>query len=150
MKVNDDRPAIKELSPGQTTHGRKGSQEVSAPFRQMLQESSTASKGDVLRELLDRITKQGELVASRTDIGELKKYRQMVKDFLHEAMNSTYATDKESLFDAKGRFKEYSVVKKVDVELEKLTQKVLSEQKDNLAVLEQLGIIRGLLVDLLI
>jgi uncharacterized protein len=66
------------------------------------------------------------------------------------AMRSTYSSDKQSSFDARGRYKEYSIVHKINAELEKLTSQVLADQKDNLTILEQLGTIRGLLVDLMI
>jgi uncharacterized protein YaaR (DUF327 family) len=150
MKVNDDRPVIMDLTQAQAAHSKKGTAEAASSFRQVLMDGTADANGKLLRDLLEKIGEQGERVAARTDIAELKKYRQMVTDFLHEALRCTYEAEKNSQFDAKGHYKEYAVVKKVDAELEKLTQQVLSEQRDNLGVLEQLGIIRGLLVDLLV
>ncbi len=150
MKVTDDRPKIPDLAQSPPGVARRSSADAPSPFRDALQTSARAQSEDRLQAMLQKVNDQGELLASRMDVSELKKYRQMVADFLNEAMNSTYASDRDSLFDARGRFKEYSVVRKVNTELEKLTSTVLSDQKDNLDILAQLGVIRGLLVDMLI
>lgn len=150
MKVTDDRPLIAELTQPAAGVARKAPAQAGTQFQDALQASAVATSREKLQELLQKVTDQGEALAGRMDIVELRKYRQLVSDFLGEAMNETYAGDKDSGFDARGRFKEYSVVRKVNAELEKLTARVLNDQKDNLAILEQLGVIRGLLVDMLI
>lgn len=150
MKVTDDRPLIAELTQTASGVARKSPAPTSAQFQDALQASTAATGRERLQELLQKVTDQGEALAGRMDIVELRKYRQLVSDFLGEAMNETYTGDKQSSFDARGRYKEYSTVRKVNAELEKLTARVLNDQKDNLAILEQLGVIRGLLVDMLI
>lgn len=150
MKVSDDRPMIPEMVQSPAGVSRKAAVQAGEPFRDVLQASAGAAGKDKLQQLLQKVTDQGEVLASRMDVSELRKYRQLVADFLGEAMSDTYTSDRESLFDARGRFKEYSVVRKVNAEMENLTTQVLSEQKDNLDILAQLGVIRGLLVDMLI
>ena len=150
MKVTDDRPLIAELAQPASGVARKAPAQSGAHFQDALQASAVATSREKLQELLQKVTDQGEALAGRMDIVELRKYRQLVSDFLGEAMSETYAGEKDSSFDARGRFKEYSTVRKVNAELEKLTARVLNDQKDNLAILEQLGVIRGLLVDMLI
>lgn len=149
MKISEEGKLPPELMPGagQRTHR---SQEGALQFNRILNAKSGENRRETLNKLLDEITRQGEVVASKLDIGEVKRYRSLVSDFLDEAVGQTYTSDREGLYDNRGRYKEYALVKKVNVELEKLTQTVLSEQKDNLDVLEQLGIIRGLLVDLMV
>jgi uncharacterized protein len=150
MKVTDERLPIQDVAQNQAMQNRKGATQNAAPFGRFLQEKSRDDTRATLNRMLERITEQGEIIAKRKDINDVKKYRGLVSEFLGEAMSSAYEADKESSFDARGRFKEYSVVKKINTELEKLTKQVLEEQKDNLAILEQLGTIRGLLIDLLV
>jgi multidrug efflux system membrane fusion protein len=83
-------------------------------------------------------------------LGDIKKYRELVSDFLDEAMRAAYQTDRDGSFDARGRYKQYSIVKRINEEVEKLTSQALSDQRDNLEILGQLGTIRGLLIDLMI
>lgn len=103
-----------------------------------------------LKKLLGEINEQGENIARRKDIDDIRRYRELVSDFLNEAMRSAYRTDREGSFDSRGRYKEYSIVRKINDEVEKLARQALSDQRDNLEILRQLGTIRGLLIDLMI
>jgi uncharacterized protein YaaR (DUF327 family) len=147
----------KSKSVGDVTQGpqgvthRRAPAEGAAAFGQVLRdEQGRADSHAVLQKLLDQITEQGEMIARRKDINDIKKYRQLVSDFLDEAMRSAYRTDREGSFDSRGRYKEYSIVKKINDEVEKLASRALSDQRDNLEILGQLGTIRGLLIDLMI
>lgn len=150
MRVTDDRKPIQDVAHGQGIQGKKGTAGSAAPFEVLLHEKGQADSKAYLNNLLQRITEQGELIARRREINDVRKYRGLVADFLDEAMRSTYSADREGAFDARGRFKEYSTVKKINAELEDLTRRVLADQQDNLGILEQLGSIRGLLIDLMI
>lgn len=150
MRVKEDMSPIQDMTPGQGLAARKGAVRDAAPFDGFLKEKAASDAKETLNNLLGRITEQGDLIARRRDISDVKKYRELVSGFLEEAMRSTYEKDKEGSFDARGRYKEYSIVKKVNEGLENLTRQVLSEQQDNLAILDQLGTIRGLLIDLMI
>jgi uncharacterized protein len=150
MKVTDDRKPIQDVAHGLGTANRRGVAGGAAPFGALLQEKGRADAKDTLNRLLERINEQGEIIAKRRDISDVRKYRELISDFLGEALQSSYRTDKEGSFDARGRFKEYAVVKKINAEVETLTRQVLDDQSDNLAILGQLGTIRGLLVDLLV
>jgi uncharacterized protein len=150
MKVTDDRSPIQDVAHGQGIQGRRGAAEGAAPFDKLFHEKSQADSRETLNKLLERITEQGELIARRRDINDVKKYRELVTKFLDEATHSAYQSEKDGAFDSRGRFKEYSVVRKVNAEVENLTRQVLDDQKENLKILEQLGTIRGLLIDLMI
>ncbi len=149
MKVGEEGKVPQEMLFGSPARANRGQESV-VSFQRVLRTSDGEHSQERLHRLLGEITTQGEAVASRLDVGEVRRYRELVAQFLAEAMNQTYEAQREGLFDNRGRYKEYSVVRKVNAELEKLTQSVLGEQQDNLDVLEQLGIIRGLLVDLLV
>ncbi len=150
MKVSDDRPPVQELQSGQSLQAKRGARGAAAPFESVLRETGQAESRATLNSLLERITEQGERIANRRDINDVKKYRQLVSEFLDEAMRSTYQADRDRSFDGRGRLREYSTVKKINAELEELTGTVLDDQRSNLDILNQLGTIRGLLVDLLV
>ena len=150
MRVSDDRPPIKDIQGGQGAQAKKGAQGPAAPFESFLQEKGRADSRETLNRLLERVTEQGERIARRRDINDVRKYRELVSDFLEEAMRSAYQADRDRSFDGRGRLREYSTVKKINGELESLARNVLDEQRGNLEILEQLGTIRGLLIDLLV
>ena len=102
-----------------------------------------------LKNLLERIDMQSQKLSERMDIGELKRYRSLVKEFLDISLRNSAHFHKEHTLDSKGRHRIFAIVKKVDMELENLTREVLRQQKDNLNVLAKLDDIRGMLLDIL-
>ena len=104
---------------------------------------------EVLKNLLERIDQQGKKLSERMDIGELKRYRTLVVEFLDLSVKNSTKYHKEHTLDGKGRHRIFGIVKKVDLELENLTREVLKSQKDNISVLAKLDDIRGMLVDIM-
>ncbi|HBY20168.1 MAG TPA: DUF327 domain-containing protein [Clostridiales bacterium] len=109
------------------------------------QEENTQER---VSRLLEEIGKQGELLSSRVDIRELKRYKQLISEFLNETVNNSHKFLKENMLDRRGRHRVWAVVKKVNEELENLTQEVLKEEKDNINILKCMEDIRGLLLDI--
>ncbi|RCX18280.1 hypothetical protein DFR58_10539 [Anaerobacterium chartisolvens] len=103
-----------------------------------------------IRELALKISEQGEKLGKKVDIRELKVYKKLISEFLDEAVNSSRKFSKESFLDRRGRFKVYATVKKINSELEELTEQVLKEEKDNIKILKRIDDIRGLIMDLTI
>jgi len=102
-----------------------------------------------LKNLLERIDMQSKKLSERMDIGELKRYRSLVKEFLDLSIKNSTKFHKEHTLDSRGRHRIFAIVKKVDAELENLTHEVLKQQKENLNVLAKLDDIRGMLLDLI-
>jgi uncharacterized protein YaaR (DUF327 family) len=102
-----------------------------------------------LKTLLERIDIQSRKLSERLDIGELKRYRSLVREFLDLSIKNSTQFNKEHTLDSKGRHRIFAIVKKVDIELENLTREVLKQQKDNLNVLAKLDDIRGMLLDII-
>ena len=102
-----------------------------------------------LKNILERIDVQSQRLSERVDIGELKRYRSLVKEFLDITVKNSSQFHKEHTLDSRGRHRIFAIVKKVDTELEDLTREVLRQQKDNINVLAKLDDIRGLLMDIL-
>lgn len=103
-----------------------------------------------LDELRGQIEQAGARLSKKADVTELYKYRELVKKFMNEAVSNGYAFDKFDTMDARGRHRMFAVIKKIDVKLDELTKEVLSEQKDNITILDKIDDIRGLLVDLML
>ena len=102
----------------------------------------------MLCDLSDSITKQGSVLAKRADISELKRYKEMVSEFMYEAVKYSYDFNKENTMDARSRHRLYATIKTVNSKLDDLTTELLSEQADNLKVMASIDEVRGLLLDL--
>lgn len=109
-------------------------------------------RGDIIKEklenLLKDITEQGKKLSETLNIKDLKRYKELIRGFLNEAVNKMYRLKEEAGWDRRGRHKIYTVIQSVDRELENLTGMMLAEQKDKVAILAKLDEIRGMLLDI--
>ncbi len=109
-------------------------------------------RGDFIKEKLENllrdITAQGQKLGENLNIKDLKLYKELVRSFLHEAVDKMYQLKEEAGWDRRGRHKIYTVVKTVDRELENLTAMMIQEQRDGVAVLAKIDEIRGMLLDI--
>lgn len=101
-----------------------------------------------LNGLMEDITTQGEKLSKHMDIRDMKKYRELVKDFLNEVVNRSHKFSRENFLDRRGRHRVYGIVKLVDKNLDDLASELVKDEKDHLAILSKVGEIRGLLLDI--
>lgn len=101
-----------------------------------------------LNSLMEEITMQGERLAKRRDVKDMKHYRGLVKDFLNEVVTHSHAFSRENFLDRRGRHRVYGIIRLVDENLDQLAQELMKDEKDNLAILDKIGEIRGLLLDI--
>ncbi|MGE5472885.1 MAG: YaaR family protein [Ignavibacteriales bacterium] len=132
-----------EKKDSKKVQGSKGSS-----FKSQYNKSMDETVQERVNRLLNDIDNQGKILGSRVDIRELKVYKQLIAEFLYEAVNNSHVFSKESKMDRRGRHRVWAVIKLVNEELENLTKEVLKEEKDNLKVLKSMEDIRGLLLDI--
>jgi uncharacterized protein YaaR (DUF327 family) len=101
-----------------------------------------------LDEMSQSVLEQGRQVARRCDMLELKRYKEMVAEFMHEAVRFTFEFKKQSLLDARGRHRVYALIKRINQKLDELTQQLLAGEADNLSVMAAVDELRGMLLDL--
>jgi hypothetical protein len=116
------------------------------------EENLNKSQSDRLEErialLLADIEEQTKRMANSLSLKELLVYKNRVKSFMEEALGGMYKFTKNSAADRRGRHRMYSLVKRINHELEELTKEMMSGQRDKLKILERADNIRGLLIDL--
>ena len=108
-----------------------------------------ASLKERLNLMLEDIVQQGKKIAKRTDISEMRQYRQLIKDFLNEVVNRSRQFSRENFLDRRGRHRVYGIVKLIDKNLDELAEELIKDEKDNIAILNKIDEIRGLLLDIL-
>lgn len=102
-----------------------------------------------LNGLLTDITTQGNLIAQHMDIRDMKKYRGLVKEFLNEVVNRSHKFSRENFLDRKGRHRVYGIVRLVDKNLDELAEELIKDESDHITILNKIGEIAGLLLDIL-
>lgn len=103
---------------------------------------------NALTQMMEEITRQGDKLAKHRDIKDMKRYRTLIKDFLNEIVNRSHAFSRENFLDRKGRHRVYGIIRLIDKNLDELAQELVKDEKDNLAILNKIGEIRGLLLDI--
>ena len=101
-----------------------------------------------LSGLMKDIEEQGKKIAEHMDIKDMKRYRSLVKEFMNEVTVNSHEFSRENFLDRRGRHRVYGIVKEVDNSLDDLAHELMKDEKDNLAILEKIDDIRGMLLDI--
>ena len=99
--------------------------------------------------LLNDITAQGNRIAQHMEIRDMKKYRGLVKDCLNEVVYRSHKFSRENFLDRRGRHRVYGIIRLIDKNLDELASELVEDEKDHIAILDRIGEIKGLLLDIL-
>lgn len=99
--------------------------------------------------LINEISEQGKKISKKTDIRDMKRYRELIKSFLNEVVFRSHQFSRENFLDRRGRHRVYGIVKLIDQNLDELAEELLKDEKDNIMILNKIDEIRGLLLDIL-
>lgn len=125
-------------------------QESDGTFKFMLASNiEEAGVQERITALMNEITEQGKKISKHTDVRDMRKYRQLVKEFINEVVYRSHEFSRENFLDKRGRHRVYGIIKLVDENLDKLAGELLKDEKDNLTILNLVGEIRGLLLDII-
>lgn len=101
-----------------------------------------------LTAMMEEITRQGDRIGKKMDIKDMRKYRTLIKSFMNEVVTRSHKFSRENFLDRRGRHRVYGIIKQVDDTLDELARELVKDEKDHLAILNKIGEIRGLLLDI--
>ncbi len=143
IKVGESREIIK-------TETAKPAEQPSEAFKFTLMSSiEEADLKERLTGMMNEITMQGDRIKKRKDIGDMRKYRSLIKGFMNEVLSRSHKFSRENFLDRRGRHRVYGIIKLIDENLDKLAEELLKEESDNLTILNRIGEIEGMLIDIL-
>ena len=140
---------ISQVLETQQIHEPTEVQKSNEEFKFMLM--SKISEEDLqarLTTLMEDITQQGERIAKKKDIKDMRRYRSLIKEFMNEIVSRSHSFSRENFLDRKGRHRVYGIIRLVDQNLDELASELLKEEKDNITILQKIGDIRGLILDI--
>ncbi|MDR7001005.1 YaaR family protein [Neobacillus niacini] len=120
----------------------------SASFQKIM---STYSKGltkDYLNQLLEDVDQQGQKLSENPTFHELRKYKDLVKQFMGEVTKNGVGLYQTESWDPYSGNKTLKTVQVLDRKLMELSDHVLNQQNEGLSILERIGEIKGLLINL--
>ena len=103
---------------------------------------------NVLTQMMEEITRQGDKLSKHRDIKDMKRYRTLIKGFLNEIVNRSHSFTRENFLDRRGRHRVYGIIRLIDQNLDELAQELVKDEQDHLAILSKIGEIQGLLLDI--
>ncbi|MBQ7724751.1 MAG: YaaR family protein [Lachnospiraceae bacterium] len=132
------------------TEAAKPAEQSSEAFRFALMSNiEEADLQERLTNMMNEITMQGSRIKKKKDIGDMRKYRSLIKDFMNEIVNRSHKFSRENFLDRRGRHRVYGIIKLIDENLDSLAEELLKDESDNLTILNKIGEIEGLLIDIL-
>ncbi|QHQ60323.1 DUF327 family protein [Anaerocolumna sedimenticola] len=102
-----------------------------------------------LNLMMEDITQQGKRLSKHMDVRDMRRYRQLIKNFMNEIVNRSHKFSRENFLDRRGRHRVYGMIKLIDQNLDELAMELIKEEKDNITILNKIDEIRGMLLDLI-
>lgn len=118
-------------------------------FSDILSQSNRHHSINDLQLQLRSIHDQGDRLARHMTIRELKIYRNMVKRFLEDTLKRGVGLKEVKSFDRRGRMKRHKLLDEVDEKLVLMGEELLETEEGRLQLLQTLGEIKGILINLL-
>jgi uncharacterized protein len=120
----------------------------SASFHKMLHTYSKELTKEHLNQILQDIDQQGQKLVEQQSFEELRKYKNLVKRFMDEVSKSGVGLKEAETWDPSGGNKTLKTVQVLNRKLLDLTHHVIDQQTNGLTLLERIGEIKGLLINL--
>lgn len=131
-----------------TVHKTEFKSDVS--FSQLMGDKQDEHDQDQLKEMLKEIEKQGKHLAENRTVEVMLEYKEMIRGFVEKAVNSGLKVEERRGLSRSGRSRMMKVVTMIDEKLVELTDMVLDQEKPQMKLLEKIGQLQGLLVNLFV
>jgi uncharacterized protein YaaR (DUF327 family) len=102
-----------------------------------------------LKLMVEDITQQGKKISKHMDVRDMRKYRQLIRNFMNEIVTHSHKFTRENFLDRRGRHRVYGMIKLIDENLEELALELIKDEKDQILILSKIDEIRGLLLDII-
>lgn len=135
-------PTLKELVPKQALQGDQGFKFT------LLSHIEEGELQETLSRMIDEIGEQGNKLANHMDIRDVRVYRTMISDFLGEVVANSHKFSRDNFLDKRGRHRVYGIVKLIDQKVDELARELIRSEASHLEILEKVGEIQGLLLDI--
>lgn len=144
MKVNSDYQAgLDKPKNDQLQRQRSGVQ-----FGTMVAQHGAKLHSEQITRLLGDISSVGDRIARSRNMRDMARFKMLVRRFLKEAVESGLELKQSHTWNQYGEGRRLKVVKTIDEKILALSEDLLDEEKTAIDLLEQIGEIKGLLINL--
>lgn len=121
---------------------------VNNRFGEMVVKQGNQMQSEQLTRLFGDISAAGDRVARSRNLRELARFKMLVKRFLQEAVDYGFELKQSQTWNRFGEGRRLKVVETVDKHLVELAEDLLNEEKETIDLLDKIGEIKGLLINL--
>nr|WP_242059638.1 YaaR family protein [Bacillus xiamenensis] len=125
----------------------KGSQ-TSSSFKSSMETQSGKMRLEQLTVMLSDIEVFGKKLTKSRNLKDLARFKGLVKRFVKETVDNGLNIETSRSFDLYGNTRTLALVKALDEKLIELTEDMMNQEKPSLDLLERIGEIKGLLINL--
>ncbi|WP_059172689.1 YaaR family protein [Bacillus sp. FJAT-27445] len=134
---------------GQERHLPVRERGIESPsFQQIFHDRQLGLSKERLESLLSQLDRNGSRLTVSRSMQDLLAYKQTIREFLQEVVHNGYTLEEHRNFQQNGREKKLILIKQVDRHLLELSDQVFDQQTTTVGLLDKLGEIKGLLVNL--
>ncbi|MEK4227879.1 YaaR family protein [Solibacillus sp. FSL H8-0538] len=117
-------------------------------FGEMIVKQGSKMQTEQLTRLLGDISAAGDRVARSRNLRELARFKMLVKRFLQEAVDYGMEMKQSHTWNRFGEGRRLKIVETIDERLVELAENLLNEEKESIDLLDKIGEIKGLLINL--
>lgn len=144
MKINQElQPKLDNVraEQKQLKHGN-------VKFQDLVRTSGDKLQEQQLKQLLGEIKSTGERLARSRTFQDLAKFKTLVKNFVREAVDFGMGLKQSHSWNQFGQGRSLTIVETIDKKLVELTEDIKDKEKQTMDILDQIGEIKGLLINL--
>lgn len=121
---------------------------VQGAFRERLARAQVSHLNERIDKALAQIEELGNRLGESLSMADLKRYRQAIAGLMQDLTSNMVQVRTQMEWDSQAwEHRTLVTIRKVNEELERLTDMVLAQEKDRLAILDKIGEIKGMLLD---
>ena len=144
LKINQDiriglKPSPSELKQVNQSNNR---------FGEILVKQGSKLQTEQLTRLMGDISAAGDRVAKSRNLRELTRFKMLIKRFLKETVDYGLDMKQSHTWNRFGEGRRLKIVETIDERLVELAQDILNEEKETIDLLDKIGEIKGLLINL--
>lgn len=129
---------------------KKTGTKPSISFEEILNIEKSQDAYQEYHKKIDEIRLVGEELSEKKTVEVLVKYKKMIKEFLEDAVDVALKLDERRSFTRSGRTSILRTVSNIDEKLIELTDMIIKKERKQIRLLEKIGEIQGLLLNLFV
>ena len=144
MKINQDL----RMNPALGRQDLRSNREANNRFGDVLVKQGSKMQSEQLTRLLGDISIAGERVAKSRSLRELARFKRLVKRFMEETVQYGIESKNAHTWNRFGEGRRLKIVETIDENLVQLAADLLNEERETIDLLDKIGEIKGLLINL--